>query len=125
MNAEQKKRRDELALIHFEQMQKLDEQAIANGNLSIEKRFGSFCYGYDAGFKDSEILAAKNAEIERLKTTIESMSKAHIEFGRMMFADIAAVENELAEKDAVLKWYAKMGHEKATEVLQKYRKSEG
>lgn len=57
-------------------------------------------------------------EVERLKAAGETCIKSYQK-------TIAELQNELAEKDAVLAWYAKMGHEKADAVLQKYRKSEG
>jgi S-adenosylhomocysteine hydrolase len=39
--------RDEMALKHYEEFQKKDEEAALNGNVVIEKRYGSFCYGFD------------------------------------------------------------------------------
>lgn len=45
-------RRDSLALDHYEKYQKIDEKNQENGNVVIEKRFSSYCYGYDQGRAD-------------------------------------------------------------------------
>ena len=82
-------------------------------------------FSYNAEWAATTILEMCG-EVERLKEIISYLPKVPTQpYEKELAKRVLDLQNELAEKDAVLAWYAKMGHEKADAVLQKYRKSEG
>lgn len=47
--------RDAIALNHYVEFQKRDEEAAALGHITFQKRFSSFCFGYDAGHARAQV----------------------------------------------------------------------